>query len=131
MEKKLTPKQERFVQEYLIDLNATQAAIRAGYSEDTARAIGYENLTKPYIADMVTKLKAEREERVLCDADWVLKKSMKAVEIFEEDRNPAMVSALTLVSKHKAVDAFAADKHQHQNPDGTGLFTGLNVKFEE
>ena len=45
----LEPRQERFVLEYLIDLNATQAAIRAGYSEKTARAIGCENLTKPDI----------------------------------------------------------------------------------
>ena len=44
---KLTPKQVRFVQEYLIDLNAAQAAIRAGYSAKTARVIGHENLTKP------------------------------------------------------------------------------------
>ncbi len=46
----LTPKQRRFVEEFLVDLNATQAAIRAGYSERTARSIGSENLTKPDIA---------------------------------------------------------------------------------
>ena len=45
----LTKKQERFVDEYLIDLNATQAAIRAGYSGKTARSVGAENLTKPDI----------------------------------------------------------------------------------
>jgi phage terminase small subunit len=50
---KLTPKQQRFVDEYLIDGNATQAAIRAGYSAKTARAIGAENLTKPDIAALV------------------------------------------------------------------------------
>ena len=44
---KLTPKQRRFVNEYLIDLNATQAAIRAGYSKKTAQQIGAENLSKP------------------------------------------------------------------------------------
>lgn len=43
----LTLKQQRFVEEYLIDLNAMQAAIRAGYSERTAKSIGQENLTKP------------------------------------------------------------------------------------
>ncbi|MFR7383035.1 MAG: terminase small subunit, partial [[Clostridium] leptum] len=46
---KLTAKQQRFVDEYLIDLNATQAAIRAGYSEKTAFSIGTENLRKPLI----------------------------------------------------------------------------------
>ncbi len=45
--KMLNPKQQRFVDEYLIDLNATQAAIRAGYSEKTAAVIGAENLIKP------------------------------------------------------------------------------------
>jgi phage terminase small subunit len=44
---KLTAKQRRFVQEYLIDLNATQAAIRAGYSKNSARQVGTENLSKP------------------------------------------------------------------------------------
>jgi phage terminase small subunit len=56
---KLMPKQERFVQEYLVDLNATQAAIRAGYSKKTAASIGAENLIKPEIAVAITKGKAE------------------------------------------------------------------------
>ena len=51
---KLTPKQQRFIEEYLIDLNATQAAIRAGYSEKTAGSIGHENLTKPEIQEALT-----------------------------------------------------------------------------
>ena len=46
---KLTPKQVRFVQEYLIDLNAAQAAIRAGYSAKTAQVIGHENLDLPVV----------------------------------------------------------------------------------
>ena len=46
----MTRKQQRFVEEYLVDLNATQAAIRAGYSERTAYSIGIENLKKPVIA---------------------------------------------------------------------------------
>ncbi len=53
--KNLTPKQLRFIDEYLIDLNATQAAIRAGYSPRTARQIGDENLSKPVIAAAVAK----------------------------------------------------------------------------
>ena len=52
---KLRGKQERFVQEYLIDRNATAAAIRAGYSKKTARAIGAENLTKPNIVAEIEK----------------------------------------------------------------------------
>lgn len=69
----MTPKQQRFVEEYLKDLNATQAAIRAGYSENTARKIGQENLTKPDIAAAVAEAKQERSERTQIDADWLLR----------------------------------------------------------
>ncbi len=69
---KLTPKQARFIQEYLIDLNAAQAAIRAGYSAKTARVIGHENLTRPDIAAAIEKAMAERAERTGLTADWVV-----------------------------------------------------------
>ena len=55
---KITPKQERFIKEYLVDLNATAAAIRAGYSEKTAHMIGFENLKKP---EIIEKLRATQE----------------------------------------------------------------------
>lgn len=71
---KLTDKQELFAREYLKDLNATQAAIRAGYSEKTARATGSENLSKPDIADRIAELKAERNEEVGVDAAYVLRR---------------------------------------------------------
>lgn len=70
----LTGKQRVFVEEYLVDLNATQAAIRAGYSADTAYAIGWENLRKPDIQKAISKAQAERSERTEIDADWVLKR---------------------------------------------------------
>lgn len=69
----MTPKQQRFCDEYLIDLNATQAAIRAGYSEKTARAIGAENLTKPDINAYIEKRMAEKEAALIADQDEVLK----------------------------------------------------------
>ena len=59
----LTDKQKRFCQEYLIDLNATQAAIRAGYSAKTARSIGNENLTKPDIQRKIQELIQDRSYR--------------------------------------------------------------------
>lgn len=73
----LTPKQERFVAEYLIDLNATQAAIRAGYSEKTSGEMGYENLNKPQIVDAITKAKAERQGRTEITQDRVLQELAK------------------------------------------------------
>jgi len=69
---KLTPKQRRFVEEYLVDLCATRAAIRAGYSRTTARAIGHENLTKPDIQTAIDRAVAERAARTRISADQVL-----------------------------------------------------------
>ncbi|WP_068113375.1 terminase small subunit [Tropicimonas marinistellae] len=69
---KLTPKQRRFVEEYLTDLNATQAAIRAGYSQQTAREIGYENMTKPHISAAISAAQAERSRRLRLSQDAVL-----------------------------------------------------------
>lgn len=78
----LTDKQEMFCREYLIDLNATQAAIRAGYSEKTANEQGAQNLAKLSIAQRIIELKAERNERVEVNADYVLR---RLVEIDEMD----------------------------------------------
>lgn len=68
----LNPKQKKFCEEYLVDLNATQAAIRAGYSKKTAGSIGDENLKKPEISKLLTELMAKRSERVQVDADYVM-----------------------------------------------------------
>jgi len=72
MSKVLTNKQRMFVQEYLCDLNATQAAIRAGYSEKTAGAVGAENLTKPEIATAIQEAMDKRSKRTDLTADMVL-----------------------------------------------------------
>lgn len=73
----MTPKQETFVREYLIDLNATQAAIRAGYSKRTAYAISEENLRKPDIAAAVAAAQADRAARTEVTADRVLQELAK------------------------------------------------------
>ena len=70
---KLTAKQQRFCDEYLIDLNATQAAIRAGYSENTAEQIGYQLLQKTSVHDYISKRMAEKEKELIADQDEVLK----------------------------------------------------------
>lgn len=72
MAKKLTKKQQMFVDEYLIDLNATQAAIRAGYSVDSAKEIGCENLTKPNIQQAIGAAMAERSKRTGINQDRVV-----------------------------------------------------------
>jgi phage terminase small subunit len=70
----LTPKQQRFVDEYLIDLNATQAAIRAGYSKATAGSIGDENLKKPEIAAAIAERMRARAQRTEITQDMVLQR---------------------------------------------------------
>jgi len=70
---KLTLKQQRFVTEYLIDGNARRAAIKAGYSKNTAIEMGYENLTKPHIAEAIDQAKLKQQARTEITADKVLK----------------------------------------------------------
>lgn len=70
---KMTAKQQRFCDEYLVDLNATQAAIRAGYSAKTASVIATENLRKPKIAEYIEKRMAEKEEALIAKQDEVMK----------------------------------------------------------
>ena len=72
IEIKLTDKQRIFCHEYLIGMNATQAAIKAGYSVDTAKQIGCENLSKPYLQAKIQDLMDMRAERVDITADRVL-----------------------------------------------------------
>lgn len=74
---RLTEKQAAFVREYLIDLNAAQAAIRAGYSAKTAKQMGFENLQKPQVAEAVQKAMDERSKRTEITADNVINELAK------------------------------------------------------
>lgn len=69
---KLTAKQKRFCDEYLIDCNGTQAAIRAGYSKRSARAIATENLAKPYIREYIDEQLKKIENSNVADAKEVM-----------------------------------------------------------
>ena len=70
---KLTAKQQRFCDEYLIDLNATQAAIRAGYSKKTAEQLAYQLLQKTSVQNHIAELQKKREERTEITQDSVLR----------------------------------------------------------
>lgn len=96
---KLTAKQQQFVDEYLIDLNATQAAIRAGYSEKTANRIATENLSKPVIADLITKRQQDRSVRTEISQDRVLKEYARLAffdprKLFNNDGSPKEITSL-------------------------------------
>ena len=74
MSKLLTPKQEKFCQEYIVDLNGTQAAIRAGYSHKTAYSMAGKLLKKPEIKAKLAQSRQEQESRTIIDADWAIQR---------------------------------------------------------
>ena len=73
----LTARQEKFVEEYMIDLNATQAAIRAGYSAKSAHVGGPTLLDNPRVAAAIAAAKKARAEATKIDAEWVLKQAVE------------------------------------------------------
>lgn len=96
---KLTPKQERFVQEYLVDLNATAAAKRAGYSKKTAYSIGLENLKKPEIQNAIQEAMQKRQKRTEISQDKVLLECAKLAffdirKLFDENGKPLDITKL-------------------------------------
>lgn len=101
----LTPKQAAFVREYLVDLNATQAAIRAGYSAKTAAEMGFENLNKPQIRDAVSKSQQARAERVEVKADDVLRELLK---LARSDVRKMFTTGGSLLPVHELDDDTAA-----------------------
>lgn len=95
----LTPKQKRFVAEYLVDLNATAAAKRAGYNQKTAYSIGQENLKKPEIQSAIQEAQAERQKRTEITQDMVLRETAKLAffdirKMFGKDGKPLDISEL-------------------------------------
>ena len=97
----LTDKQQIFVNEYLIDLNATKAAVRAGYSEKTAYSIGSENLRKPEIQKAIEKAFNERKARVLVTQDDVVNGLLDEAKNKDEgSSHSARVSAWAHLGKH-------------------------------
>lgn len=115
----MTPKQERFVAEYLIDLNATQAAIRAGYSEKTAYSIGDENLKKPEVAAAVKTEQHKRAGKTELTQEWVLTRLAKEIETAKSDS--ARVAALGLAMKHLGMMTEDKPHPDRKMPDLSGL----------
>ncbi len=139
---KLTDKQELFAREYLKDLNATQAAIRAGYSEKTAQVQSSRLLSNVMVQQRVSELASERNSRVGIDADYVLRQAVKlhercmqevepitdrrGEEILDEDGKTIFgfdakgaAAALKLVGDHISVQAFKVNvKNEHAGPNG-------------
>ena len=97
--RKLAPMQSVFVQEYLVDLNATQAAIRAGYSAKTAEQQGYQLLQKPSVQAAIAERQKEREQRTAVTADRVLLEAARLAlfdprKLFNDDGSPKGITEL-------------------------------------
>lgn len=97
---KLTPKQIRFVDEYMVDFNATQAAIRAGYKAKTAHVIGAENLRKPKIAEEIARRQKDLQRRTEISQDRVVKE-------------------LARIAFADASDYACIETYMYENKDGT------------
>lgn len=113
---KLTPKQERFCREYIIDFNATQAAIRAGYSKKTANQIGPANLVKLGIQETIAVLVKELQEKTGITAEQVVEELTKIA--FATVKKGGMVNtknkltALDSLGKHLGI--FKKDNKQSE-----------------
>jgi phage terminase small subunit len=128
----LTPKQQRFVEEYLIDLNATQAAIRAGYSKKNADKIGSQLLGKTRVAASIRDAQEKRTRRTEITADYVLTTIRETVEALLNDRekNAANIfKGSELLGKH--IKLFT-DKHEITGADsGPIQITVVPVKVPD
>lgn len=136
--KALPPRQAEFVRQYLCDLNASQAAIRAGYSVKTAYKIGPALLRHPGVSQAIEKAFAARAERTALTADWVIDglrevadRCMERAAVYEGRGRARKVvegvwtfdaagatRAYELLGKHLGM---FRDRVSHENPDGTPL----------
>lgn len=125
----LTPKQQRFVEEYLIDLNATQAAIRAGYSERTAEQQGYQLLQKTSVLKAIEEAKNQVSKRTELTVDMVVNGLLKEAQDYAEgSTQSARVSAWAHLGKHLGM---FKDKIEHSGDPNNPINMSLKVVFED
>ena len=137
---KISPKQQRFCEEYLVDFNATRAYIAAGYSEKGAAVSASKLLTKPKIKEFINRVRAERSQRLTLSADNVVRAlaeiafadqsqllnldgSRKLFSLLSEEqrkwsgvRHSDRLKALELLGRHFAIferDNRQADPYEH------------------
>ena len=115
MARRLTEKQKRFVEEYLIDLNATQAAIRAGYKatkKNTFEVIGYQLLHKTSVAEQVQIAMAERSKRTGINQDRVIME----------------LARIAFVNPNKLIDTYDASVREDASEDDLACIQSVKVK---
>ncbi len=130
MANKLTPKQKRFIDEYLVDLNATQAAIRAGYSKKTAQRIGSENLSKPLLQAEIQKKQGKLQQKLEISQEKILNE-LAAIAFANGTDFAKVISQGTLA----AVEMIPTDKVQPEKlPAIAGIEAnqyGVKVKLHD
>ena len=126
---KLTPKQKEFIAQYLVDLNATAAARRAGYSLRTAYAIGAENLRKPQIAKAINEAMTERSSRVEITQDKVLKDlEQTRKSAVEAKQFGVAIQASVWQGKHLGM---FREKHEFTGENGGPIVTRMSDEEAE
>ncbi len=132
----LTPMQTRFVDEYLIDLNAKEAAIRAGYSKKTAKQLGYKTLQVPAVQEAVTEAMAARSERTKVSQDWIIERLVENVEramqikpVLDGQGKPTGEHAYQGNVANKGLELLG--RHQGMFTDNVKLSGGLKATHEE
>lgn len=111
----MTAKQRRFVEEYLIDLNATQAAIRAGYKVESAQQIGSENLSKLVIRKAIERAMAEQSKRTGVTADRVIRE----------------LARIAFVNPNDVIDTRTGGIRRDATPDDLAAVQAVKVKEME
>ena len=135
-ERKLTPKQERFVEEYLIDLNASAAARRAGYSEKTAGAIGQQLIAKTSIQEAIAAKRSERSERTGITAADVVQMIQRQYEInatcyqkIDFPHGRPVLLQVDATAANKALDMLMKHVGGYERDNRRELSGGINLSW--
>lgn len=127
---KMTAKQQRFCDEYLIDLNATQAAIRAGYSHKTARQAGTENLSKPAIKQYLADRMAEKDSQLIAKQDEILKYYTSVMRGESESEVVVVENIGDYKSRARVMVKHPDEKERLKAADAMAKYYGLDKKSD-
>lgn len=122
----LTGKQKKFCEEYLVDLNATQAVIRAGYNTTYPNRIAFQLMENPAIRIAIDGLRAERSKSTDVTKDFVLRGIQKAIRMAEESENlSALLRGHELLARHLGM---FIERTEISGPDGEAIKMEQKVK---